>query len=85
MQQKGYKIRSYISGKAKDGTEYKNFSLTVPTSIAESLPEGITFVPKMTKDGLLYEPIDQATTIELPDWAKKGNGNRKNNEHAQAA
>ena len=68
---KGYKIRAYTNGKAPDGSRYKNYALTVPNDIAEAIPNGITFIPRMTDDGLLYEPVDQAKQ-DLPPWAKNG-------------
>lgn len=70
---RGYKIRSYTNGKSKDGAQYKNYALTVPNEIAEAVPEGLTFVPRMTDDGLLYEPVHQAKTA-LPAWAQMKNG-----------
>lgn len=86
MQTRGYKIRSYVSGRAKDGSEYKNYSLTVPTNIAESLPKGITFIPKMTDDGLLFEPSSQMAPQKLPAWAnEKTSSSKRSSPHAQAA
>lgn len=70
---KGYKIRSYSNGTAKNGTKYTNYSLTVPNEIAEALPPGITFVPRMTDEGLLYVPTEKSKAIDLPDWAKQPN------------
>jgi hypothetical protein len=75
---RAYKIRAYINGRSKkNGNEYKNYSLTVPFEIAEALPDEMTFVPRMTDDGLLYEPVQQSKAkVELPEWAKNGrNGN----------
>lgn len=66
---RGYKIRYYVSGKGKDGVEYRNYSLTVPSDIAENIPNEMQFIPRMTKEGLLFEPVDKRA-IELPDWAK---------------
>ena len=78
---RGYKIRSYTNGKAKDGTQYTNYALTVPNEIAEAVPNGMTFVPRMTDDGLLYEPVDQAKP-NLPAWAKNGNQQQKSRTKA---
>ncbi len=64
-----YKIRSYVNGKSKKGHEFRNYSLAVPSEIAEALPNGITFVPRMTDEGLLYAPVTQMGST-LPDWAK---------------
>jgi hypothetical protein len=80
---RGYKIRSYTSGHSKDGSEYKNFALTVPNDIAERVPNGMTFVPRMTNEGLLYEPVDQAQP-HLPAWARTGK-NGKKSERAAAS
>ena len=66
---RSYKIRQY-SGTARNGTKYKNYSLTVPNDIAEHLPDGLTFVATMTEEGLLYQPqslVDHQ--IQLPSWA----------------
>lgn len=71
---RGYKIRSYTNGKSKDGVQYTNYALTVPNEIAEAVPDGLTFVPRMTDDGLLYEPVHQAKT-DLPAWAQKESNN----------
>jgi hypothetical protein len=79
--QRGYKIRHYISGRSKNGDhEYKNYSITVPNDIAENLPSGMTFIPRMCDsdsdgvNGLLFEPINQARGIKLPTWAQESNG-----------
>ena len=65
-----YKIRSYVNGKSKKGHEFRNYSLAVPSEIAEALPDGITFVPRMTDEGLLYAPVTRMGAT-LPDWAKR--------------
>ena len=94
---RGYKIRYYTSGKGKDGVEYKNYSLTVPSEVAEALPKGMQFLPRMVDEaiydsegnqigslqGLLFEPIESAQ-IELPNWAKQQNGGGKEDQ-AEAA
>lgn len=76
---RGYRVRQYVNGRAEDGTEYFNYSLTVPKEIAEHLPDGMTFLPKMTDDGILYQPVQIASkSVDLPDWAKNnGNGGSK--------
>jgi hypothetical protein len=67
----GYKIRSFTTGKSKGGSEYKAFSLTVPSDIATALPENMTFIPRMTDEGLLYVPSTKPEgALELPEWAK---------------
>lgn len=70
MAQKGYRVRSYANGTGKNGREYKVYLLTVPNDIAERIPKGVEFIPRMTEDGLLYEPA-QTATVELPEWAKQ--------------
>lgn len=71
---RGYKIRHYVSGKGKSGTEYKNYSLTVPIEIAESLPENMQFIPRVLDEsdglkGLLFEPVDIHQT-KTPTWVQ---------------
>lgn len=72
MARNGYKIRSYTSGKGKNsGSEYKNYSLTVPNAIAEALPGDLTFQPRVTDEGILYVPSSNAEeVVDLPQWAK---------------
>jgi hypothetical protein len=78
---RGYKIRQYVNSRAKNGTEHKNYSLTVPGEIAEALPPDLKFVPRMTDEGLLFIPLNQANQqIELPNWAKEGNGKKSKSE-----
>jgi hypothetical protein len=73
-----YKIRSYVNGKSKEGKQFKNYSLTVPNSIAEALPKDIKFVPTMTEEGLLYQPVTGSQEIvKLPKWAQGKNGGKK--------
>lgn len=78
---RAYKIRSYRNGVSKKkGIEYTNYCLTVPFEIAEALPDGMNFVPRMTEEGLLYEPVAHAQPrLELPEWAK---AESKNNQQA---
>lgn len=77
--QRGYVIRHYVNGRAKHrDSEWKNYSITVPSEIAEALPSDLKFIPRMTEQGLLYEPVKQTQTkIELPDWAKKESENKE--------
>lgn len=80
MQHGPYKIRSYSNGQSKKtGTQYTNYSITVPSPIAEALPDGITFGVTMTKEGLLYKPVKESDPpqVELPDWAKETESNGK--------
>jgi hypothetical protein len=72
---RGYKVREYVNGRSKQDPEvkYKNYSLTVPAEIAESLPADMEFVPKMTDEGILYQPITlvESAPRELPEWARQ--------------
>jgi hypothetical protein len=83
----GYKVRHYENGRKKaDGTSYMNYSLTVPVEIAESLPKDITFIPKMTDEGLLYCPVSQYDAKQdLPEWAKPEPPKKPRKAHVQAA
>ena len=67
-----YKIRKYMQGKSKGGGPYSHYSLTVPTNIAEQLPENMQFQIELTDDGILFRPIGQARDIAelLPAWAR---------------
>lgn len=84
--QRGYKIRTYVNGKAKDsGNEWKNYSITVPSEIAEQIPDDLKFVPRMCSkkedgvDGLLYEPFSEVQERpKKPDWLKNSNSQSGN-------
>lgn len=83
--QRGYKIRSYVNGKAKSGNEFVNYSITVPSEIAQQIPDVLKFVPRMCSkeedgvDGLLYEPIEEIKErTNPPAWAKNGNSKNDN-------
>lgn len=76
-----YKIRRFTNGRNKEGEPFINYSLTVPSKIAESLADDMRFecVVLDTEngdpfDGILFKP-SAGTTQEtaLPKWAK-GNG-----------
>jgi len=45
------------------------YALTVPTEVAEKLPEGQRFVLEPNDDGLLYRPVE----IGTPAWMDKSN------------
>ena len=73
-----YKIRKFVSNRSKAGTEYMNYSLTVPNDVAEALPDGMKFVLTITDDGLLYIPqAHAAEQMKLPNWARSNNGKAK--------
>jgi len=52
-----YKIRKFQNGKSKEGKAFMNYSLTIPTALAEQLPEGMNFA------------CDFLPEIQLPDDA----------------
>ena len=67
-----YKIVRYQQSKnKKTGKPYLHFSLTIPTEIAEKLPEGMQFQIELTDEGILYRPIGQTNDVVdlLPAWA----------------
>jgi hypothetical protein len=74
---KTYKIRKFQNGKNKKGDPFINYSLTIPSNVAESLPEDITFSCELTEDGILFRPASpESESVNLPSWAEKnGNGN----------
>ena len=73
---KTYRIRKFQNGKSRDGKPYINYSLTIPSPIAERLPADMDFACELTKDGILFKPAAEVEeVVELPAWAKSGNGN----------
>jgi hypothetical protein len=73
---KSYKIRKFQNGRNRQGDPFINFSLTIPSEIAESLPAGMKFSCELVDEGILFRPVEsQVDSVELPDWAtKNGNG-----------
>jgi hypothetical protein len=68
---KTYKIRKFQNGRNSAGEPFINFSLTIPTPIAEKLPKDMQFSCELTADGILFRPVEgSAEVVELPDWAK---------------
>lgn len=68
-----YKIRKFQNGKNSQNKPFINYSLTIPSSIAEQLPEGMTFTCELNNDGILFRPANpDAEAVALPDWAKNG-------------
>ncbi len=65
-----YKLRKFRNGQTKDGTDFINYSVTLPTPIAEALieqfPDGFEFEIESTADGIVYRPVeprDPADTV----------------------
>lgn len=75
MNQRTYKIRSFSNGKNRQGEPFVNYSLTIPSQIAEKLPREMQFYCELTPDGLLFKPVppDQEQVV-LPPWAVTENG-----------
>jgi hypothetical protein len=75
MNQRTYKIRSFSNGKNRKGDPFVNYSLTIPSHIAEKLPREMQFYCELTEDGLLFKPVppDQEQVV-LPPWAVSENG-----------
>jgi hypothetical protein len=70
-----YKIRKFQNGRNQKGEPYINYSLTVPTEIAERLPEDIQYACSMDEKGLHFVPVESTTKpVETPSWAKRANG-----------
>lgn len=81
MAPRTYKIRKFQNGKARDGTTFTNYSLTIPAPIAEKLPDDMVFECELTEEGILFRPARPSDEqIELPEWAKDAvpkNGKRR--------
>src|SRR5690349_24950543 len=74
---KTYKIRKFQNGKNKQGVPFINYSLTIPSAVAEALPEDMQFACELTEDGILFKPTaSESEAVSLPTWAKgRSNGN----------
>lgn len=83
MNQRTYKIRSFSNGKNRKGDPFVNYSLTIPSHIAEKLPREMQFYCELTPDGLLFRPVppDQEQVV-LPPWAVSENGAEKKPKRA---
>lgn len=76
--QNTYKVRKFQNGKRKDGTPFMNYSLTIPSHIAEALPSDKQFECVLTDDGILFRPVEgTGQEVELPSWAQPTNGQPK--------
>lgn len=68
---KTYKIRRFQNGKNKAGKPFVNYSLTIPSHIADALPEDVQFTCELTEDGIVFRPATaERETVALPSWAK---------------
>lgn len=73
-----YKIRKFTNSRSKSGEAYINYSLTIPSAIAEKLPENIQFSCELTNEGILFKPAQpESEQVVLPDWAATKNGGGK--------
>lgn len=73
-----YKIRKFTNSRSKSGEAYINYSLTIPSVIAEKLPEDIQFSCELTDEGILFKPSKAETDqVVLPGWANTKNGGGK--------
>jgi hypothetical protein len=73
MNQRTYKIRSFSNGKNRKGEPFVNYSLTIPSNIAEKLPKEMQFYCELTEDGLLFRPVPpESDQVVLPPWAVNG-------------
>lgn len=76
-----YKIRRFQNGKNSRGEAFINYSLTIPTHIAEKLPKDMQYTCEVDEDGIHFRPAASETRdVELPAWAqaaqKNGDGEK---------
>ncbi len=82
---KTYKIRKFQNGKNKNGEPFLNFSLTIPSAIAEALPSDMQFSCELNDDGILFRPAKpDADAVSLPDWAQRSNGSAASEAEVEA-
>ena len=68
---KYFKVRKFRNGMSKTGEPFINYSLTLPSHIAEELPADQHYACELTKEGILFRPtLDTNEKIALPQWAK---------------
>jgi hypothetical protein len=70
---KAYKIRRFQNGRSASGEPFMNYSITIPSVIAEKLPNDMRFECELTDEGLLFKPVT-GENVELPAWAAERNG-----------
>ena len=69
---KTYRVRKFQNGKNKDGEPFINYSLTIPSPIAEKLPANMQYACELTDEGILFKPAEDAVEeVKLPTWAKQ--------------
>lgn len=73
---KSYKIRKFQNGRNRSGEPFINYSLTIPTEIAQQLPPDMTYTCTLDEDGIHFQPVvEEQKKVEMPSWAKSnGNG-----------
>lgn len=85
-----YKLRTFTNGRTSEGKPFTNYSITLPTQLAEALVEQmgreIAFEVELTDEGILYRPVVHRSNVpdELPAWAT-GNGPAPAEPEAPAA
>jgi hypothetical protein len=47
-----------------------NGQINVPSHIKAIVPDGASFEPELTEDGILYRIVQSTTPAGLPSWAK---------------
>ncbi len=76
-----YKLRQFRNGQNKDGTAFVNYSITLPTPVAEKLieefPDGFEFEIELTAKGILYKPVEPRS--ETPESLPFTRGKRSDN------
>lgn len=73
MAKKTYKIRRFQNGKNAAGDPFINYSLTIPSEIAQKLPGDMLFNCELTDKGILFTPATPGEDdIELPAWVQNG-------------
>lgn len=76
-----YKLRQFRNGQNKDGTAFVNYSVTLPTPVAEKLieefPDGFEFEIELTAKGILYRPVEPRS--ETPESLPFTRGKRSDN------
>lgn len=71
-----YKVRQFESGSSKQGNKFVNYSITIPRSVAENLPDNALFECELTEDGILFRPTEARAEKPLPSWTKSQNGTK---------
>lgn len=78
MARRTYKIRKFQNGRSIKGEPYMNYSLTIPTEIAEKLPPDLQYACTLDEQGIHFTPVESTMTpVETPSWAQPKNGSGK--------